>query len=135
MSFLLTILRDYLVVLSSNRKPVLGIIVYWHCCQLFLHWRLIFLIKLSYLILLSSVHSRFKFKALITKKHKSIRFSKQVHQVFTITGIMLSMLSRIFILQSIIKSPSVIYTHELYFKITNSLFKRKYHFFSKLHKL
>ena len=106
----LTILRHFWVGLSSDMKPVLGIIVYQHCYQLFLHWRLKFLIKLSYLILLSSIHSVLKFKPLITKKHKAIRFSKLVHQVLPITGIMLSILSRRLILKSIIKIPSVIYT-------------------------
>ena len=41
---------------------------------MFLQWRLKFLIKLSYLIFVSYVHSRFKTKALITKKHKAINY-------------------------------------------------------------
>ena len=135
LSLLPTILRDFLEGLSSNRKPVLVIIVYWDCCQIFLHWRLKFLIKLSYQIFLSSVHSIFKFKASITKNHKAIRCSKWVHQVFPITGIMLSMLSRRFILKSIIKSTSVIYTNELHFTITHSFFKRQSQMCSRLHQL
>ena len=94
-----------------------------------------FLIRLSYLIFLSSVHSIFKFRALITKKHKAIGFSKWVHQVPPITGILLYMLSRILILQSIIKIPSVVYTYELHFTITHSLFKRQSQMCSKLHQL
>ena len=77
LSLLPTILSDLQVGLCSNRRPVLGIIDYQHCYQLFLHWRLKLLIQLSYLILLSSVHSRYKFKALITKKHKAIAFPNQ----------------------------------------------------------
>ena len=45
---------------------------------------------------MSSVHSIFKFKALATKKHRAIWFSKWVHQVFPKTGIMLSMSSIFF---------------------------------------
>ena len=67
---------DFLVGLSSNRRPVLRIVVYQHCHQIVLHWRLKFLITLSYHIFLSSVNSRFKFKALIAKKHKATGFSK-----------------------------------------------------------
>ena len=36
--WLLTILRNFWLGLSSNRKPLLGIIDYWHYHQLFLHW-------------------------------------------------------------------------------------------------
>ena len=135
LSLLPTILTDFLVVLSSDRKPVLGIIVYQNCYQLFLHWRLKFLIKLSYLVFLSSVHSRFKFKASITNKHNSIGFSRWVHQFFPITGIMLSMLSRRLILQLMIKSQIVIYTYDLDFTITYSLFKMQSQMYSKLHRL
>ena len=133
--FLPTIRSNFWVVLSSDGNPVLGIIFYRHCYQLFLHWRLKFLIKLSYLILLSSVHSRFKFKTLITKKHKAIGFSKLFHQVFPITGVILSMSSRILVLQLIIKIPSVIYTYELHFRITHSLFKRISQICSKVHQI
>ena len=135
LSLLPTILRKFRVGLSSNRRPVLGIIDYWHCYQLCLQWRLELLIKLSYLIFLSSIHSIFKFKALITKKYKAIGFSKSVHQVFPITGIMLSMLSRRLFLQSILKSPSVIYTYELHYPITHSFFKRKSQMCYKVHQI
>ena len=135
LSLLPTILSDFRVGFRSDRRPVLGIIVYRHCCQIFLHWRLKLLIKLSYLVFLSSAHSIFKFKALITKNHKAVGFFKWAHQIFPITGIMLSMLSRILILKSIIKSPSMIYTYELNFTITHSLFKRKSQMCSKLHRL
>ena len=135
LSLLLTTLSNFWVGLSSNRKPVLGIIYYRHCYQLFLHWRLKFLIKLSYLTFLSSVHSRFKFKELTTKKHKAIRFSQWVHQVFPITGIMLFMLSRRFILKSIIKSLIMIYTYGLHLTITHSLFKSKFQTCSKMHQI
>ena len=94
LSLLPTILRDLRVGLSYNKRPVFGIIDYRHWYQLFLQWRLKLLIKLSYLAFLSSFHSRFKFKALITNKHKAIGFSKWVHQFFPITGTILSMLSR-----------------------------------------
>ena len=133
--FLPKILSNFWVVLSSDRNPVLVITVYRYCCQFFIHWRLKLLIKLSYMIFLSSVHSILKFKALITKKHKAIGFSNWVHQVPPITGIMLYMLSRRLILQSIIKIPSVIYTYELHFTITHSFFKRKSQICSKLHQL
>ena len=131
-SLLPTILIDFWVGLSPDRKPVFGIIVYRNCYQIFLHWRMKFLIKLSYLIFFSSDYSRFKFKALITKKHKVMGFSKWIHQVLPITGILLSMLSRRLILKSIIKIPSVIYTYELHFTITHSLFKRQSQMCSKL---
>ena len=83
LTLILTILSNFWGGLIYDSKPLLGIIVYWHCYQLFLHWRLKFLIKLSYLIFLSFVHSRFKFKALITKKQKYTGFSKLAHQVFS----------------------------------------------------
>ena len=76
LSFLPKILINLWVGLSPDMKPVLEIMVYQHCYQLFLHLRLKFLIKLSYLIFLTYVNSRFKFKALITEKHKAIIFSK-----------------------------------------------------------
>ena len=104
------ILSNFWVGLSSNRKPLFGIIDYRHCYQIFLHWRLKLCIKLSYMIFLSSVHSRFKFKVLATKIHKAIGFSKWVHQVFPTTIIMLSMLSRRFILKLILNSIILIYT-------------------------
>ena len=110
MSFLPTILIDFWVAISSNRRPVLVIIDYWHCYQLFIQWRLKLLIKISYMIFLSSIHSILKLKAYATKKHKAVRFSKGVHQVYPITRIMLSMLSRRFVLWSILNIPSVIYT-------------------------
>ena len=135
LSFLPTIPRDFWVGLSSDRRLVLGIIVYRKIYQLFLHWSLKFLIKLSYLIFLSSVHSRFKYRALIAKKHKSIGFSKWFHQTFPITGILLSMFSRRLILQQILRSPSMIYTYELHFTITHSLFKSKSQMCSKLHRI
>ena len=135
LSLLPTILSNFWVGLNSDRRLVLIIIYYWHCYHLFMQWRLKFLIKLSYLIFLSSVHSRFKFKALITKKHEAIGFSKWVHQFFLITGTMLSMLSRNFILQSIWKSLSVIYTYEKHISITHSLFKRKYQMCSEMHQI
>ena len=93
-----TILSNFRVVLSSDRRPVLGIVDYRHCFQLFLHWGLKLLIKFSCLIFLSSIHSRFKFMSFATKNHKAILFSKWVHHVPPITGIMLSFSSRIFIL-------------------------------------
>ena len=132
LEFPVKILSNFLVGLSSDRKPILVTMVYRDCCQIFFHWRLKILIKLSYLIFLSSVHSRFKFKSLINKKHKAIIFSKWAHQVFPITGIILSILSRRFIQQSVIKSPSVRYTYELHFKITHLLFKRQSQMCSKL---
>ena len=36
----------------------LGIIDYWHCCRLFLHWRLKVLIWFNYQLLVWSIHSR-----------------------------------------------------------------------------
>ena len=105
-----TIISDFSVRLNSDRKPVLRIIYYRNCYQLFLHWRLKLFIKLSYMIFLLYVYSRLKFKALITNKNKDIGFLKWGHQVSPITGIIVSVLSRRLILQSIIKSPSVIYT-------------------------
>ena len=53
LSFLPTILSDLWVGLSSDRRPVLGIINYRNCYQLFLHWRLKFVIKWSYIIFVS----------------------------------------------------------------------------------
>ena len=93
------------------------------------------MIKLSYLIFLSYVHSRLKFKALITKKHKAIGFSIWVHQVFPINRTMLSTLSRKLNLQSNINTLSLIYTYELHFRITHSLFKRISQICSKVHQI
>ena len=119
----------------SLQWPVLVIIDYWHCYQLVLHWRLELLIKLNYLIFLSSVHSIFKFKVFVTNKCKAIGFSIWVHHISPIIRIMLSMLSRILILQSIINIPSVKYTYKLNFTITHSLFKRQSQMCSKLNQL
>ena len=54
LSLLPTILINLRVELSYHRRPVLGIIDYWHCHQLFLRWGLNFVIKLSYMIFVSS---------------------------------------------------------------------------------
>ena len=58
LSLLPTILSDFWVGLSSDRKPVFGIIIHRNCYQLFLHWRLKFWINLSYLIFLFQMLSR-----------------------------------------------------------------------------
>ena len=58
LDLLVTILSELRVGLSSYRRPVLGSIDYRHCHQLFLHLRLKSVIKLSYMVFLSSVHSK-----------------------------------------------------------------------------
>ena len=68
LSLLPTIISDLQVGLSSDRRPVLGIIYYRNCHQLFLHWRLKFVIKWSYMIFVSSE----KFK-IHTTRHWSPR--------------------------------------------------------------
>ena len=51
-------LATFWVRLSSDRRPVLGIIDYWQCHRLFIHLRFKFVINLSYMIFLSLVNSR-----------------------------------------------------------------------------
>ena len=75
LSLLPTILMNFWVVLNYNGKSVFGIIFYQHFYLSVYPLKVEILDWVKFLIFLSFVYSRFKFKALITKNHKAIGFS------------------------------------------------------------